>query len=80
MPKIFHGLELCSGPGGLSEGFTNVKYHNYKFFISVANDTDENVAKTYVHNHPNTEFILGSLVSENIKKTYDYIKTKIILK
>lgn len=68
MPKIFNGLELCSGPGGLSEGFMSAKYSNTKFFIAVANDADENVFLTYTNNHKNTKFVLGSLVSKKIKK------------
>ena len=68
MPKIFNGLELCSGPGGLSEGFMSAKYKDSKFFIAVANDSDENVYHTYTNNHKNTKFVLGSLVSEKIKK------------
>ena len=68
MSKFFNGLELCSGPGGLSEGFMSVKYNNSKFFIAVANDADESVSLTYTNNHKNTKFVLGSLVSEKIKK------------
>ena len=68
MSKIFNGLELCSGPGGLSEGFMSVKYKESKFFIAVANDADENVSKTYKNNHSDTKFVLGSLTSKQIKK------------
>ena len=66
--RTFSGVEICSGPGGLSQGFMNVKHKNCKFFIAVANDADKNVAKTYTNNHTNTEFVLGSITSEDIKK------------
>lgn len=68
MSKIFTGLELCSGPGGFSEGFMSAKHNNSEFFIAVANDVDENVSNTYMHNHPGTEFVLGSIISEKTKK------------
>lgn len=68
MKKTFNGLELCSGPGGLSEGFMGVKHSNAKFFIAVANDADENVSLTYRNNHKKTHFVLGSLASKKIKK------------
>ena len=71
MSKIFNGLELCSGPGGLSEGFMNARYSNSKFFIAVANDADENVSRTYTSNHRNTAFVLGSLISEKTKKNIE---------
>ena len=73
MPKIFNGLELCSGPGGLSEGFMSAKYKDSKFFITVANDSDENVSHTYTNNHKNTKFVLGSLISEKIKKDIENV-------
>ncbi len=68
MSKIFNGVELCSGPGGMSQGFMDARHGNSKFFIAVANDADKNVAKTYTSNHPDTEFVLGSITSESVKK------------
>lgn len=66
--KIFNALELCSGPGGLSTGFMLARYLKYGFFVAVANDADKNVSQTYMANNPDTEFVLGSLSSEKIKK------------
>ena len=71
MPKTFKGLELCSGSGGLSEGFMSAKYKDSKFFVAVANDADENVSLTYTKNHRNTAFVLGNLVSEKTKKNIE---------
>ena len=67
---MFIGIDMCSGPGGLSEGFMSVKYRNYKFHIAVANDVDIRVRKTYMANHPNTKFVLGSIANESTKKPY----------
>jgi len=47
----------------------SARYGGSGFFIAVANDVDENVSKTYTHNHPNTEFILGNLAYENTKRS-----------
>ena len=68
MSRTFNGIEICAGPGGLSQGFMSARYRDCKFHIVVANDADKNVAKTYMNNHSDTEFVLGSITSEDVKK------------
>lgn len=61
-------LDLFCGPGGLSEGFKNARNHNFRFKVEVSNDYDRDVALTYKKNHPETEFVLGSISDESVKK------------
>lgn len=53
-------IDLFSGPGGFSEGF---RQEGYNILLGV--DYDENSAKTYTTNHPQTEFICADLSDIN---------------
>ena len=60
-------LDLFSGPGGLSQGIRDARNHDFRFKIVVANDYNESVRHTYTTNHPDVEFVLGSISDEKIK-------------
>lgn len=61
-------VDLFSGPGGLSRGFEDARNHNFRFRTIVANDNDAYAGATFQKNHPGTEFVLGSISEEEIKK------------
>ena len=63
----FSVLELYSGPGGLSLGFSMARSAEFCFRIAVANDIDRNAIATYKKNHPNVNAVLGDLTSEEVK-------------
>jgi len=65
-------FELFAGCGGLGYGF-----HKQKFNIVVANELDNNIAKTYKHNFPKTEVIVGDITKKEIKdQVYKCFKKK----
>jgi len=68
LPDYLTVLDLFSGPGGLSEGIESARNHNFRFKAAVANDNDPDASATYQKNHPDTEFILGSIKEEETKK------------
>ena len=55
-------VDLFAGVGGLSLGF---KENDFKLVL--ANDINEDASKTFIHNHPETQFFLGDVkeLSEN---------------
>ena len=60
-------LELFGGCGGLGYGF-----HNEGFDIVACNEYDANIAKTYQHNFPETNVIVGDITDKSVKqKIYD---------
>ena len=61
-------LDLFSGPGGMSQGIKEARNHSFRFNVVVANDYDRAVRLTYTKNHPNVEFVPGSITSEETKK------------
>ena len=61
-------LDLFSGPGGLSEGIRQVRNHNFRFKVVVANDYNQDVKNTYTKNHQDVDFVLGSISEEETKK------------
>lgn len=61
-------LDLFSGPGGMSQGIMDARNHGLRFRVVVANDNNEAVMSTYTHNHPDVEFVLGSITDESVKK------------
>ena len=68
MPDYLTVLDLFSGPGGLSQGIKDSRNHNFRFKVVVANDNNCAVENTYTKNHPDVEFILGSITSEETKQ------------
>ena len=72
MPR-FTVLDLYSGPGGLSLGFSKAKSPGFEFRTVAANDVDQNAVATYKKNHPGVNTVLGDLTSEDIKK--DIVRT-----
>jgi len=60
-------LDLFSGPGGLSQGIKDARNHDFRFKVIVANDYDEAVRATYTKNHPDVEFVPGSITEEKVK-------------
>lgn len=52
----FTCIDLFAGAGGFAEGFIRAGFN-----INVANDIWESAAKTYVHNHTETKFILKDI-------------------
>lgn len=68
MPDYLTVLDLFSGPGGLSEGINNARNHHFRFKVVVANDFDTSVEATYKLNHSDTEFVLGDIREEAIKR------------
>lgn len=60
-------LELFGGCGGLGYGF-----HTQGFDIVACNEYDANIAKTYQHNFPETNVIVGDITDKSVKqKIYD---------
>ena len=60
-------LELFGGCGGLGYGF-----HKEGFDIVACNEYDANIAKTYQHNFPETNVIVGDITDKSVKqKIYD---------
>jgi len=68
LPDYLTVLDLFSGPGGLSEGIQSARNHSFRFKVVVANDNDPDAAATYQKNHPDANFILGSIKEEETKK------------
>ncbi len=66
--KWFTVLDLYSGPGGLSLGFSKAKSSEFGFQVVVANDIDRDAVATYKVNHPGVTTILGDLTSEEVKR------------
>ena len=64
----FSVLDLYSGSGGLSLGFSMARSPGFYFEIAVANDIDHNAIATYEKNHSNVNAILGDLTSEEVKR------------
>lgn len=50
-------VSLFSGCGGLDLGFTNAGFN-----VIWANDINKNLVRTYNYNHPNTKFVIKSIV------------------
>ncbi len=63
----FSVLDLYSGPGGLSLGFSKATLAGFGFEIAVANDMDHNAIATYRKNHQDVTAILGDLTSKTVK-------------
>ena len=60
-------LELFGGCGGLGYGF-----HKEGFDMVACNEYDPNIAKTYQHNFPETNVIVGDITDKSVKqKIYD---------
>ena len=65
-------FELFAGCGGLGWGF-----HKEGFNIVSCNELEEEIAKTYKHNFPETYVIVGDITQKEIKKSiYDSFKNK----
>jgi DNA (cytosine-5)-methyltransferase 1 len=65
-------FELFAGCGGLGWGF-----HKEGFNIVSCNELEEEIAKTYKHNFPETNVIVGDITKTDIKKAiYDSFKNK----
>lgn len=54
--KDFTTIDLFSGAGGLSDGFRQAGFR-----VLAANDCDEDAAKTFKLNHPNSAFLDGPI-------------------
>lgn len=67
--KSFNFVDLFSGAGGMSEGFSMEGFKPI-----VANEIEKHFLKTYQKNHPNAECILGDI---NASKTKEEIISKI---
>ena len=55
-------IEVCSGAGGLSTGFISAG-HN----VIMAQELDQNAAKTYMFNHPKSEILVGDISDKKIQ-------------
>lgn len=55
-------LELFGGCGGLGYGF-----HNNNFNIVCCNELEEEIGKTYKHNYPKSNVIIGDITKNEIK-------------
>ena len=65
-------FELFAGCGGLGWGF-----HKEGFNIVSCNELEEEIAKTYKHNFPETNVIVGDITKKDIKKAiYGSFKNK----
>lgn len=69
----FTVLDLYSGPGGLSLGFSKAKSPGFGFRTVAANDVEQDAVATYKKNHPDVATVLGDLTSEDVKK--DIVRT-----
>ena len=65
--RILAVLDLFSGPGGMSQGIRSARNRGLRFGVAVANDYDRAVEATYRANHPDTEFVPGSIEEEETK-------------
>ena len=63
----FSVLDLYSGSGGLSLGFSMARSPGFRFRIAVANDIDRDAIATYEKNHSSVNAILGDLTTEEAK-------------
>ena len=61
----FRVLDLFSGAGGFSYGIDK----NSHFKTLLALDFNENALKTFKHNMPETETVVGDITDSEIKKT-----------
>ena len=57
-------LELFAGAGGMSTGFEMAGLD-----VVCASDNCPEAAETFRRNHPNTQFVLGDIREQNVKKT-----------
>ena len=60
-------FELFAGCGGLGYGF-----HKNGFKIVAANELEENIAKTYRENFPDTNVIVGDITKQEVKDKVYY--------
>ena len=64
----FNVVDLFCGAGAFSEGFKLAGLN-----IIFANDYDKEIATTYINNHPQTNFLLGTIRIKNKEKLFKKI-------
>lgn len=65
-------VDLFAGVGGMSLGFEQAGFN-----VVFANEFDEEIANSYVRNHPNAKMIVGDIRDLDIPKTFGALSGKV---
>ena len=73
MPVYFKVVDLFCGVGGLTLGFKQAKYKDYRFKVIAALDVWKRAVEAYSLNHPEVKVIRGDIRDEEAKRKLEEI-------